>query len=162
MIETCQTNPNCEIKPSNCEYAVRCTTSEDLSKNKEVYVCGRNNCKEIMGGDKEMEKSKIVETVQELENKVSQLEHENELLKTENENIKKIIHGERQLNFDSPLDFAKSLIEHRAHIDEYKIKTDTLNYTVPEHDKVTFNYDDLAEIGYYLITYASFNKGNKR
>lgn len=107
-----------------------------------------------------MEKSKIVETMQELENKVSQLEHENELLKTENENIKKIIHGERKLNFDSPLDFAKSLIEHRTHIQERAIENakGAVLVLVPEHDRVAFDFDKLEEIADYLLTYCKHNK----
>ena len=105
-----------------------------------------------------MENSRMVAEMQQLEKKVSQLEHENELLKTENENIKKIIHGERQLNFDSPLDFAKSLIEHTTHVDKVDIKTDTLNFTVPEHDRVTFDFDELEEIAEYLLTYCKHNK----
>ena len=105
-----------------------------------------------------MENSRMVAEMQQLEKKVSQLEHENKLLKAENENIKKIIHGERQLNFDSPLDFAKSLIEHHTHVDEFKIKTDTLNYTIPEHERVTFDYDELEEIAEYLLIYCKHNK----
>ena len=105
-----------------------------------------------------MEKSKIVETVQELEKKVSQLERENRLLKAENENIKRIIENNCGLNFDSPLDFAKSLIEHTTHVDKVDIKTDTLNFTVPEHDRVTFDFDELEEIAEYLLTYCKHNK----
>lgn len=157
MIETCQTNPNCEIKPSNCEYSVRCTTCEDLANNKDVYVCGLNDCKEIIG-DKAMEKSKIVEEMKELERKMSILEKENEMLREENKQIKNAIHTSSGFDFSSPLDFAKSVIEHRTHVEEIREET----YCVPEHDKLTFDYDDLAEIGYYLITYVSFNTGNKR
>ena len=107
-----------------------------------------------------MKNSRMVVEMQQLEKKVSQLEHENELLKTENENIKKIVHGERQLNFDSPLDFAKSLIEHRTHIEERAIENakGAVLVLVPEHDKVTFDYNQLEEIAEYLLTYCKHNK----
>lgn len=105
-----------------------------------------------------MEKSKIVETVQELEKKVSQLEHENELLKAENENIKKIIYGERQLNFDSPLDFAKSIIEHKTHVNGWTIESDEFKTEIPDHERVTFGYDELIEIAEYLLIYCKHNK----
>ena len=100
----------------------------------------------------------MIAEMQQLEKKVSQLEHENELLKTENENIKKIIHGERQLNFDSPLDFAKSLIEHRTHVEETEVDTDTLKFSIPEHDRVTFDYNELEEIAEYLLVYCKNNR----
>lgn len=46
------------------------------------------------------------------------------------------------LDFSSPLDFAKSVIEHRTHVEEIREET----YCVPEHEKVTFDYGDLVEI----------------
>lgn len=155
--EICKTNPNCEIKPSNCEYTIRCTTYDDLKNCTEGYVCGRNNCKEIMG-DKEMEKSKIVEEMQTLEKKVSQLERENRLLKAENKNIKRIIENNCGLNFDSPLDFAKSIIEHKTHVDGWTIESDEFKTEIPDHERVTFGYDELIEIAEYLLIYCKHNK----
>lgn len=196
MIETCQTNSNCKIKPSNCEYAVRCTTYDDLKNCTDAYVCGRNNCKEIMG-DKTMEKSKIVETVK-------KLEEENALLKLQNKEFEdsigelardveryedalstlrtrctdsardmfdkkmygclSVVRGRKELdcglNFDSPLDFAKSLIEHRTHIEERAIENakGAVLVLVPEHDRVTFDFYELEEIAEYLLTYCKHNK----
>ena len=109
-------------------------------------------------GDKEMEKSKIVETMQELEKKVSQLEHENRLLKAENENIKKNIENNCGLNFDSPLDFAKSIIEHKTVVEGWAIESDEFKKEIPTHERVTFGHDELIEIAEYLLIYCKHNK----
>lgn len=177
MIETCRTNPNCEIKPSNCEYSVRCTTYEDLAVNKEVYICGRDNCKKGLG-DKEMEKSKMVEEMQELREKVSKLELEKAILRmncvseTARELFDKgefndIVVCEKgfenekcvcRLNFDSPLDFAKSIIEHKTVVDGWTIEAEGFTTKIPTHERVTFGYDELIEIAEYLLIYCKHNK----
>lgn len=137
-------------------------------------VCvGMENSKELNGkhilfcekllrmidkGDKEMEKSKMVEEMQTLEKKASQLERENRLLKAENENIKKILENNYRLNFDSPLDFAKSIIEHGRIVEEMHVNGIIMDYTVPEHKELTFSYNELEEIADYLLTYCKHNK----
>lgn len=105
-----------------------------------------------------MEKSKIVEEMQALEKKVSQLERENRLLTAENENIKRIIENNCGLNFDSPLDFAKSIIEHKTHVEGWTIESDEFKTEIPDHERVTFGYDELIEIAEYLLIYCKHNK----
>ncbi len=146
-------------------------------------------------GDKEMEKSKIVETVQ-------MLEEENKLLKKQNKEFEdsigelardveryedaistlrtrctdsardmfdkkmygclSVVRGRKELdcgiNFDSPLDFAKSIIEHKTHVDGWTIESDEFKTEIPDHERVTFGYDELIEIAEYLLIYCKHNK----
>lgn len=101
-----------------------------------------------------MEKSKMVEELQDLERKYKVLEKENEMLMQENKQIKSAIHTAKSLDFSSPMAFAKSLIEHTTHADE----TSFCGINIPEHDFVTFGYNELEEIADYLITYCKYNK----
>lgn len=36
----CETNPDCKENPSNCGYAIDCSTFEDVSNGKRRYICG--------------------------------------------------------------------------------------------------------------------------
>lgn len=105
-------------------------------------------------GNKAMEKSKIAEEMKELERKMSILEKENEMLREENKQIKNAIHTSSGFDFSSPLDFAKSVIEHRTHVEEIREET----YCVPDHERVTFGYDELIEIAEYLLIYCKHNR----
>lgn len=125
-------------------------------------------------GDKKMEKSKIVETVQKLEEENRILREKLETLRTRCKESARdmfdndmygclnIVRGKDSadccLDFDSPLDFAKSLIEHRTHVEERGLGTDRAMILISENDKVTFDYDELEEIADYLLTYCKHNK----
>ena len=101
-----------------------------------------------------MEKSRMVDEMQELERKFKVLEKENEMLLEENKQIKSAIHTAKSLDFSSPMAFAKSLIEHTTHADA----TSFCGINIPAHDFVTFDYNELEEIADYLITYCKHNK----
>ena len=106
-----------------------------------------------------------------LREKVKELAEENADLRKENEGlagtlgdlfeeelVEKLLGVDEGLNFASPLDFAKSLIEHTTHVEEIQIETDEMDYTIPEHDRVTFDFDELEEIAEYLLVYCKHNK----
>lgn len=106
-----------------------------------------------------------------LREKVKELAEENAKMKSENQSltdtlgdlfeeelVEKLLGMDEGLNFASPLDFAKSLIEHTTHVEEIQIETEEMEYTIPEHDRVTFDFDELEEIAEYLLVYCKHNK----
>lgn len=121
-----------------------------------------------------MEKSKIVETVQKLEEENRILRGKLETLRTRCKESARdmfdndmygcltIISGgdseDCGLNFDSPLDFAKSIIEHKTHVEGWAIESDEFKTEIPDHERVTFGYDELIEIAEYLLIYCKHNK----
>lgn len=45
-LDICETNPDCKENPSNCVYAIDCSTWEDASNGIRKYICGFNGeCK---------------------------------------------------------------------------------------------------------------------
>ncbi len=125
-------------------------------------------------GDKDMEKSKMVETVQKLEEENRILREKLETLRTRCKESARdmfdndmygcltIVRGgdseDCGLNFDSPLDFAKSIIEHKTVVDGWTIEAEGFSTKIPTHDRVTFGYDELIEIAEYLLIYCKHNK----
>lgn len=95
-----------------------------------------------------MEKSKIVEEVERLEKENKELQEAlGELFEKD---LEEKLLGGNELDFSSPLNFAKSLIEHTTHVEAFLF--------VPEHDRVTFDYCELEEIAEYLMIYCKHNK----
>ena len=170
----------------NNHYFDGCDVSLDFTEHDMIVINEYKNSK----GDKPMEKSKIVETVKKLEEELSVLTDENKRLRNNNKLLEEeigtlrtrctdsardmfdkkmygclsVVRGRKELdcglNFDSPLDFAKSLIEHRTHIEERAIENakGAVLVLVPEHDRVTFDFDELEKIAEYLLTYCKHNK----
>ena len=73
-----------------------------------------------------------------------------------------VVRGRKELdcglNFDSPLDFSKSIIEHKTVVDGWTIEAEGFTTKIPTHERVTFGYDELIEIAEYLLIYCKHNK----
>lgn len=42
---TCDTNPDCELEPMKCSFAVEYSTWEEASNGTRKFMCGRDKCK---------------------------------------------------------------------------------------------------------------------
>ena len=42
---TCDTNPNCELEPMKCSFAVEYSTWEEANNGTRKFMCGRDKCK---------------------------------------------------------------------------------------------------------------------
>lgn len=42
---TCDTNPDCELDPMKCSFAVEYSTWEDANNGTHKFMCGRDKCK---------------------------------------------------------------------------------------------------------------------
>lgn len=105
-----------------------------------------------------MEKSRIVKEVERLEEENKELQEAlGELFEKDLE--EKLLEVDNSLDFSSPLNFAKSLIEHTTHVDGLVYESETLCFDIPEHDRVTFDFCELEEIAEYLLVYCKHNKG---
>ncbi len=44
-INTCDTNPDCELEPMKCSFAVEYSTWEEANNGTRKFICGRDKCK---------------------------------------------------------------------------------------------------------------------
>lgn len=42
---TCDTNPDCELEPMKCSFAVEYSTWEEVNNGTPKFMCGRDKCK---------------------------------------------------------------------------------------------------------------------